>query len=234
MEHIIIVAALAVIFLCCAAAAPLIKNKLAEKRETAEANRVYDDANLIKTLLSLDKESLDELLLLYKNQFGRGAGRYAQNTFKKWQAGEVRPNRQTFERFLIQLPTVMSYDLKCEVLRRLMEEFCSKNDYNLTVFTDDWEQTLEPMVTRIIDNSYTVELPRIVEEKLEWLANGEMQTAQKILRQTQIEESRIAVSMLRSEMNSIENLLAATKGKSRVTHQLKFPYGTITLEIKKR
>lgn len=192
------------------------------------------DADLIKTLLSLDEESLDELLKLYKSQFGRGAGRYARQTFKKWKTGKVRPNRQTFERFLIQLPAVMSFDLKCEVLRRLMEEFCSKNDYSLSVRTDDWEATLEPMIRRIIDNSYTVNLPRIIQEKLEWLANGEMQIAQNILRQSQIEESKIAVSMLRTEMSGIETMLAQIKAASRITHRLKFPYGTITLEIKRR
>ena len=192
------------------------------------------DADLVKTLLSLDEESLDELLTLYKNQFGRGAGRYARRTFQKWKAGQTRPNRQTFERFLIQLPKVMSYDLKCEVLRRLMEEYCSKNDYRISVHTDDWEETLEPLVKQIIDKSYTVELPRLVEEKLEWLADGEMQLAQNILRQSQIRESEIAVSMLGEEISDIENLLAGIKGASRVTHQLKFPYGTLTLEIKRR
>lgn len=201
---------------------------------SAESPPKIQDADLIKVLLSLNKESLDELLKLYKNQFGRGAGRYARNTFQKWKVGKVRPNRQTFERFLIQLPNAMSYDLKCEILRRLMEEFCSKNDYSLSVHTDDWETTLEPMIRRIIDNSYTINLPRIIEEKLEWLANGEMETAKNILRRTQIEESKIAVSMLRTEMSGIETMLAELKGKSRVTHRLKFPYGTITLEIKRR
>lgn len=192
------------------------------------------DADLIKSLLSLDETSLQELFQLYRNQFGRGAGRYAQNTFRKWKAGKVRPNRQTFERFLIQLPKAMSYDLKCEVLRRLMEEYGSKNDYRISVFTDDWEETLEPLVKQIIDKSYTAELPAVIEEKLRWLANGEMQTARDILKKSQIEESRIAVSLLRQEFSGIENLLAELRGSSRLTHRLKFPYGTITLDIKRR
>lgn len=192
------------------------------------------DADLVKTLLSLDEESLGEILQLYKNQFGRGAGRYARKTFQKWKAGKVRPNRQTFERFLIQLPKVMSYDLKCEVMRRLMEEYCSKNAYRISIFTDDWETTLEPLVKQIIDKSYTAELPRLIEEKLDWLANGEMQIAQKILKESQVKESYIAVSVLREEISDIEKLIVEVKGESRVTHQLKFPYGTVILEIKRR
>ncbi len=201
---------------------------------SSDSQTKAQDADLIKSLLSLDEESLEELLKLYKNQFGRGAGRYARKTFQKWKAGKVRPNRRTFERFLIQLPKVMSYDLKCEVLRLLMEAYCSKNDYRISVFTDDWEETLEPLVKRIIDKSYTAELPRLIEEKLHWLADGEMRIARNILKESQAKESRIAVSMLRQEFSGIENLLAGINGERRVTHQLKFPYGTITLEIKRR
>jgi hypothetical protein len=193
---------------------------------------------LIKVLLSLDEKSLAELFELYKKQFGTGAARYARKTYLKWKKGEVQPIKQTFERFLIHLPKVMSYDLKCEVLRRLMEEYCSRNDYSATVYTDDWEKTLTPLVREIIDKPYAAELPKQIEEKLRWLADGEMQAAQDILKRSQIEEGKIAVSMLREEFANIEKLLAETEKnrgwRRKVTHQLKFPYGTITLKIKKR
>ena len=38
----------------------------------------------------------------------------------------------------------------------------------------------------------------------------------------------------KTEFENIEKLLENTKGKSKVTHKLKFPYGTITLKIKRR
>jgi hypothetical protein len=194
----------------------------------------FHNAELIKTLLNLDEESLAELLELYKAEFGTGAARYARKTYEKWKAGKVRPNKQTFERFLLHLPKVMGYDLKCEVLRHLMEEYCAKGHYELTVYTDDWETTLTPLVKEIIDKPYTAELPRLIEERLRWLAEGEMQLARDILKKSQIEEGKIAVSMLRGEFKNIENMLEKAPGKSRVTHQLKFPYGTITLNIKRR
>lgn len=192
------------------------------------------DSELIKVLLSLDEQSLNELFALYKNQFGRGAAYYARKTYRKWQKGEVRPIRQTFERFLVQLPKVMSYDLKCEVLRKLMQEYSAKDVYDLGVSIGDWEEKLTPLVETMIEKAYTATLPKTIEEKLQWLAEDEMQIAQKILKNSQIEEGKIAVSMLRQEIAGIENLLETSKGKSRVTHQLKFPYGTINLEIKRR
>ena len=189
---------------------------------------------IMKVLLELDEKSLEKFFDEYKKEFGAGAARYARQTYRKWKSGMVRPVRQTFERFLIHLPKVMDYDLKCEVLRHLMEEYCAKDRYELKVYTDDWEQTLEPLVRKIIDKPYTAQLPAQIEKQLKWLAEGEMQAAQDILRKSQVEEGKIAVSMLREEFANIENLLENTKGKSRVTHELKFPYGTIHLEIRRR
>jgi hypothetical protein len=196
-------------------------------------NKIHN-REIMRVLLGLDDKSLAELLDLYKQQFGAGAARYARKTYRKWKTGDVRPIEQTYQRFLIHLPKVMNFDLKCEVLRHLMEEYCAKDDYQLTVYTDDWEQTLEPLVRRFIDKPYTAQLPKQIEDRLRWLAEGEMQIAQEILRRSQVEEGRIAVSMLGEEFANIANLLENTRGKSRVTHQLKFPYGTINLEIKRR
>lgn len=194
----------------------------------------FQNSELVRALLSLEEEPMNELFELYKKEFGSGAARYARHTFQKWKAGKVRPSNQTYKRFLIYLPKVMSYDLKCEVLRRLMEEFNSRNDYRINIFTDDWEKTLAPLVQQIIEKPYTVELPPPLAEKLRWLSNDEMQVAQNILKESQVQQSKIAVSMLREEISAIEKLLAETKGKRKVTHRLKFPYGTITLDIKRR
>jgi hypothetical protein len=194
----------------------------------------HPEAKLIKTLLTLDEQTLNQLFDLYKKEFGTGAARYARKTYQKWKEGRVRPNNQTFNRLLVHLPKVMGYDLKCEVLRRFMEEHCSKENYELTVYTDNWEETLAPLVKEIIDKPYSAQLPKNIEEKLQWLAEGEMQIAQDILKKSQIEEGKIAVSMLRQEFYNIENLLTETADRSKVTHILKFPYGTITLRIKRR
>lgn len=189
---------------------------------------------LLKVLLGLDDEKLERLLEFYKEEFGPGPARYARRTYRKWENGEVRPIKQTFERFLVHLPEVMDFDLKCEVLRHLMEAYCAKDSYSLKVRVDDWEKTLEPLVRKMIDKPYNTKLPKQIEDRLHWLARDDMQAAERILKQSQVEEGRIAVSMLREEFGNIERMLAETKGRRKVRHKLKFPYGTINLEIKNR
>src|SRR5436309_10218763 len=74
--------------------------------------RSQENANLIKVLPELEEEPRAQLFKLYEEQFGDNAARYARQTYQKWKAGTVRPNKQTFQRFLINLPRVMSFDLK--------------------------------------------------------------------------------------------------------------------------
>jgi hypothetical protein len=201
---------------------------------SSRLRKSFHPAELVRVLLQLDQKSLDELFDLYREKFGAGAARYARKTHQKWKDGKVRPNRQTFERLLVDLPKVMSFDLKCEVLRHLMEEYGAKKDYRITVYADDWETALRPLVEEITEKPYLTELPKEIERKLRWLAGDEMRLAEEILKKSRVEESRIVVSMLRGEMENIERLLAAARLKPKITHRLKFPSGTITLNIKRR
>jgi hypothetical protein len=192
------------------------------------------NAALVGVLLSLPDNQVDDLLELYRNEFGNGPARYARRTLKKWRSGRVQPASQTYRRFLVHLPKVMSYDLKCEVLRHFMQELAKKNNYQLNVSPDDWEEKLAPLIEGIIQRAYTARLPAEVEKKLTWLGDGDMQAAQDILRASQVEESRIMVSKLHEDFENLEVLLAQDNLKPRVTHVLKFPYGTIELNVKRR
>lgn len=207
---------------------------VAWRRTATRAAPGFRDADLVRVLLGLEEKALDELLKLYGEQFGPGAARYARRTHLKWKAGEVRPNRQTFDRLLTHLPKVMSFDLKCEVLRRLRAEYCAKDSYQLTVYTDDWKEALAPLAESLVERAYTAELPAHVGRRLEWLSDHETHVARAILAASQAEESRNTLSLLEREFAGIERLLDAAKGARRLTHTLRLPYGVVSLRIKRR
>jgi hypothetical protein len=194
----------------------------------------FERAELTRVLMGLNDEAVNELMIRYREEFGPGPARYARRTYNKWRSGEVRPATQTFERFLLHLPKVISFDLKCEILRHFMEEFAAKEHYELIVHTDDWEYKLTPLIKQIIDKAFTAQLPIEVERKLRWLGENDMQAAQELLRASQAMEAKIMVSMLREEFEHIERILAEEHLKPLVTHVLEFPYGTIKLKIKRR
>ena len=197
-------------------------------------DKQFRNSKLVSVLLGLEDNSVTELLRLYKEEFGKGAAKYAKKTYQKWKSGEVQPTVQTYDRFLVHLPKVMGYDLKCEVLRHFMEEYSAKDRYQLDVFTDDWEEKLVPLVKQMVDKAYTAQLPVEVERKLKWLGEGDMQAAQTILRESQAEEGKIAVALLREEFASFEMLLAEDDLNPKIRHTIKFPYGTIELKIRNR
>ena len=196
-------------------------------------SRGAENAQLIKVLLDLEPESLEELFCLYRQQFGAGAAKYAKQTYLRWKGGEVRPNKQTFHRLLIHLPKVMSFDLKCEVLRELREAYCHQEHYRATVYADDWKDTVTPLVERLA-NKISSTLPTNLSKRLSWLAEDDMQVAEKLLEQSQRKQSLVTVSLLDQEFANIEEALDNATGKGKVTHVLKLPQGTITLDFKRR
>lgn len=200
--------------------------------EARRRPRRISDADVVRVVLGLDPAVVDELFELYAKEFGRGAARYARRTRRKWRDGQVRANRQTFERLLVRLPAVMSFDLKCEVLRKLREEFCPKQDYRLTVGAGDWREAVTSLVNSVIEDSYGAELPRQVERRLQWLAADDMVAARAILAESQARESRNALELLEREFEGIGRLASAAGGRGRVTHTIRLPSGTITLDVK--
>ncbi len=198
-----------------------------------KTERCFTDSEMVAALLKLDDRDIETLFELYKNEFGPGPARYARRTYRKWRSGEVRANRQTFERLLVYMPKVMPFDLKVDVLRHFMEEFSPKDEHELHVTTADWEEKLRPLVEQLIAKAFTAQLPPAVESKLEWLGGGDMVAAAQLLKHSHAEESRIMVSDLRTEFAMIHELLSQRNLKPKVTHVIEFPYGRITLHIKR-
>jgi hypothetical protein len=192
-----------------------------------------ENAQLIKALLDLDPDSLAELWRLYQDQFGAGPARYARQTYMRWKAGEVRPNKQTFRRFLVHLPKVMSFELKCELLRELRESYCPREHSEATVYVDDWKETLGPLVDSLVNRS-NMTLPAKVSDRLSWLAEDDMQVADALLQQSERRQALITLTMLEQEFTNIERLLDNAAGTKTVKHVVRLPQGSIELNIKRR
>jgi len=195
--------------------------------------RGQENANLIKVLLDLEDEPREQLFKLYQEQFGASAARYARQTYQKWKTGTVRPNKQTFRRFLINLPQVMNFDLKCEVLRELREAYCAQDNYEVSVSTDNWKETLTPLVQNVVEKALTAELPENLKRRLVWLSEEDVTAAHAILAESQARETANSLALLEKEFSNIEELLDNAPGSRKVTHLLKLPLGTINLNIKR-
>lgn len=187
--------------------------------------------DLLKIVLRLGPEKLEPVFLRYRELYGAGAAVYARRTAAKWQTGQVRPLRSTAQRFLVQLPEAMGFDLKCEILRQLRAEFCAQDSYEITVTREDWREKLPPLVESMLAKAQTTELPLAVREQLSWLAGAESRAAEKLLAATQELEGRQAVALLSQELAELEKL-AQARSDAKITHKIRLPCGTITVRFK--
>jgi hypothetical protein len=127
----------------------------------------------------------------------------------------------------------MSFDLKCEVLRELREAYCAHDNYKVTVSTDDWKEQLTPLVEGIVQKAMTAELPTSLQHRLTWLAEDDVTVANAILAESQTRQTMNALTLLEKEFSNIDELLDNAHGTSKVTHVLRLPLGTVTLQIRK-
>jgi hypothetical protein len=191
------------------------------------------DSDLLKIFLNLDHQMLHKVFSSYSREHGPSAASYARKTYTKWQSGSVKPSGKTLERLVSTLPPLLSFNTKCELLRRLRERNRQRENHNLTVDTTNWAQAIAPLVSRIVSKAYTAVVPEIVERRLEWLADGDMQAAKAILAEAEAQEGRNAVVLLKQEFQNIERIIPSLPRGGKVTHAIELPYGRIHLTIKR-
>jgi hypothetical protein len=192
------------------------------------------DGDVLEKFYTLSADQLARLLNIYSAEYGDGAAGYARKVYGEWKAGIVRPSAQTINRLLDQLPQVLNFDGKCELLRQLRERHRKPEHHSIKVKVDDWKSKLVPLVKRIVEKAYTSNLPEIVESRLTWLSSGDMQVARALLSHSQALEGAVAVRLLEHEMHDLEEVLIRVHGAAKITHTISLPYGIIELRISGR
>src|SRR5688500_9017605 len=77
------------------------------------------DKDILERFSSLTPAQLARLFNIYSIEYGDGPAAYARKTYADWRLGAVRPSAQTINRLLDNLPLVLNFDGKCELLRKL-------------------------------------------------------------------------------------------------------------------
>ncbi|HKG59934.1 MAG TPA: hypothetical protein VKB05_09245 [Pyrinomonadaceae bacterium] len=192
------------------------------------------DRDVLQKFYTLSADQLAQLFNIYSDEYGDGAAAYARKVYDEWKTGAVRPSAQTINRLLDHLPKVLSFDGKCELLRKLRERHRKPEHHSIKVKVDDWKSKLVPLVKRIVEKAYTSNLPEIVERRLTWLSSGDMQVARALLSHSQAMEGAVAVRLLEHEMQDLEAVVTHVHGSTKITHTISLPYGNIELKISGR
>ena len=191
------------------------------------------DQDVLKVFFELNEHQLAQLMGKYKQDYGKSAATYARRTYFKWKSGEIVLSGRTVDRLLITLPQVLDRKVKCDLLRKLRERYRKKDTISLTVDPSGWRETIEPLVLNIVSKAYSADLPPVVQDRLSWLSTSDMKMAAAILAEAEVQEGKVAISLLHKEFASIENLLDSLPGKRKITHTISLPYGNVHLTIER-
>lgn len=191
------------------------------------------DDDLIEIFFNLTSSQLEELFTIYGRKHGFSSANYARKTYSKWKNNTVKQSRQSIARILVSLPEISDFQIKCTIIKKLRKKYFRKEFYKINIDTNNWVEKVTPLVDEVINKARTIELPEVVERHLFWLANDDMQIANAIIGQIEVEEGKIAVALLKEEFEKIEYLLESLPVKATVTHTIILPYGNIELNIKK-
>jgi hypothetical protein len=190
------------------------------------------DRDVLDEFYRLSPRQLAELFGSYERRYGRPAAVYARKTYEGWKSGATRPSAKTVGRLLESLPEVLDFEARCELLRKLRIRHRRPESHSLKVSTADWQESVVPLVRRLILKAQSAGLPAAVEARLTWLSNNDSKAAQALLARSEVYEGALAVSLLRHEFSAIESALSALT-RSRVKHTITLPYGSIHLTIKR-
>jgi hypothetical protein len=145
-------------------------------RKYKYGNRWYDHTfesykdscmNFVKSeFYNLDKGTLDELALSYKNEHGLKAYNYLNETYYKWKRGTVRISDQTINRLLKYVPKLLSKKKQYELLKleiiSFMENFLEKHRNNVKQLCEIDE----------IYEDYLKAVKQFNGQNLRWFVNG--------------------------------------------------------------
>src|SRR5690349_20486554 len=108
------------------------------------------DKDILERFYALTPDQLTRLFNIYSDSYGDGPAAYARKTYVDWKHGAVRPSVQTINRLLVNVPLVLNFDDKCELLRNLRERHRKPEHYSLKVKADDWKEHVVPLARSVI------------------------------------------------------------------------------------
>lgn len=191
------------------------------------------DKDIMQAFLSLPSLELDALFIEYGRRHSKSAESYARRTYPKWKSGAVRPSGQTAERLLELLPPRLSKEKRYGLIRKLRQYYLKPTSEYIKTSPENWRQEIAPAVQRLIKRSSEFKLPESVLKKATWLANGDSQAVQRILRSIEEEEARQRTSYLEAEFKRIEIFVANVKNTESASHVISLPQGSISVIIEK-
>ena len=165
------------------------------------------DKDIQEIFFSLNTQSLDKLLNKDGQIHGNNAEKYARKTFSNWKSGKTALSGQTAERLLNLIPPYLPKNIKYELIKKLRNHYFQKQTRHISTTHEEWKAEVMPAVNELIKVSSDFKLPDLLVQRAAWLANGDVDTANKILASVELEEAKVRANYLEIEFKRIQSLV---------------------------
>lgn len=195
------------------------------------------DKDVKEYFFSLPKSQLQIILDKYEREYGKQARDYAEKTLSKWKGGKVQMSGMVAERLFSLLPPTMPIESKFKLTESLWKHVGPSSNKTYYIGLD---VNLEEISQRVKDHLSQVvthyEIPSSMESRFNWLAQGDVETKQKLLNYFRQQEKTLLSTALSTQLPVLLNHLQSDKG-NLTTHTaqiLKVGKHEIRVEINER
>jgi hypothetical protein len=153
-------------------------------REGEELSRELGgtDKDVIKYFFSLPPNELKEIFDEYGRKYGKVKQEYAEETFQKWKAGQVRMSGLVAGRLFNLLPPRMPLQQKYSLVETLWKEYCPRSEKVLLIGADANEREIvDTIQSYLLDVVVNYEIPEPLQNRFNWLSGGDVNIKQQLL-----------------------------------------------------
>lgn len=190
------------------------------------------DQDVERLFLNLNRDDLEELLAFYEDEFGKSAASYARNTYTKWKRGTVRMSGQVAERLLTLVPPLLPFEVRFELVKKLRLANFHKVRRYVHTSPQTWREALAPAIKEVVDHGSSARISEAVKGRVAWLADGDVEAAEKLLLSAEQDEALTRLAYLQAEFHRIDAMIAELgKCQASVSHVIELPQGSIQISI---
>ena len=189
------------------------------------------DKNIQKIFFALNDQSLDKLLKTYGQLHGKSAEEYARKTFPNWKNGKTELSGQTSERLLNLIPPYLPQNIKYELIKKLRNHYLKKRSKYVSTTPENWKNDIIPAVNELVRLSSDFKLPETLIRRAAWLANGDVDAANRILASLELEEAKVRANYLEIEFKRIQSFVDNMLHIQSIRHSIELPQGNVNVII---
>lgn len=177
------------------------------------------DKDVKAYFFSLGGSDLSRVLAEYERLYGREARDYAEKTIPNWNSGRVHMSGMVAERLFNLLPRHMPLEQKYKLTESLWHHVGPASHRTLYVNPNVAPDDVLALVKDLLErDALSYAIPEQMEQRFNWLAQGDVDTKQKLLNFLRSKERELAAESLRINMPILAEHLRSPRGSE--THYL--------------